>query len=114
MIAIDIGSERNAAVTHLAKPVELSVEGEVLKNPEDGHAEGENHDEPDEILPVFESAENLDGQEEREKIGQEELQLDASFVRRNRNVKNPLPQSNQKKSGERKEQRGQEKRGLAT
>jgi len=50
VIAVHVGSEGNAAVAHLAKPVELPVESEVLKNSEDGHAERENHHEPDEVL----------------------------------------------------------------
>src|SRR5690242_1234508 len=46
MVPVDVGTEGDPAIAHFAKPIEFAVESELLKNPEAGHQEREQHDKP--------------------------------------------------------------------
>jgi hypothetical protein len=61
MIAIHIGTKRNAAKAHFAKPIQFAVKREVLKNAEDGNEKSEEHHKPDETAPVVRGAKQLRG-----------------------------------------------------
>src|SRR5260370_8727491 len=92
VIAIDVRSERNTAVAHFAKPEEFAVEGEVLKNSEDGHEKPEGHHKPHETAPIFGGAKGLAGEKQKDGVGEQELQFEPSVIRRSGALKNNLPE----------------------
>ena len=98
MVAIHVGAERNAPKVHLAKPVELSVKGEVLKDAEERDEKPETHHEPDKAAPVLERPERLRGQKEKEDIGEEKLKLHAGVVGRGGAMKEPLAEGDEQQS----------------
>src|SRR5580704_11679931 len=80
VIAIDVRAKGDAAVAHLAEPIELTVEGDLLQDAEDGDEETENHDEPDEAAPIVRVAEGLGGEEQEDGVGEEKTQVHAGVV----------------------------------
>ncbi len=91
MIAIHIGSKRNTAKAHLAKPVELAVKCELLKNAENSDEKAEEHNEPDETAPIVRRAEQLRGEKQKKSVGDQELKIEPGIVKRDRAPKNYLP-----------------------
>src|SRR5260370_24858442 len=108
MIAVDVRPERYSAETHLANPVELPVESEVLQNAEDADQEPENHPEPNEAAPVLKSSKGLRGKKEEEQVRQEEQELQARGVRGGGAPKEPLCENEEGKDPQRREKRTQE------
>ena len=92
MIAIHVRAKGNAAITHLAKPVELSVESEVLQDAEERHHEAKTHPEPDKSTPVLERAESLGGKKENERVGKEETTDPCACCRTKRCDERPIAQ----------------------
>src|SRR5579863_10543655 len=105
MVSIYIRAEGNAAKAHLAKPIELSVEREVLQYAEYGHQESETHSEPDKAAPVVDRPECLAGQKNDKDVGEEKLELHARVVGRGRAMKSPLAKDEKRKSKKRQKQR---------
>src|ERR1700722_1756131 len=92
VIAIDVGAKGDAAVAHLAEPVELTVEGDLLEDAEDGDEEAENHDEPDEAAPIVGVAESLGREEQEDGVGEEKTQVHAGVVGGSGGVQQELKQ----------------------
>ena len=105
MIAICIGAERNPTVTHLAKPVQLAVESQVLEDAEHRNQKTEHHHEPNETAPILEGTEGLGCQEEHEDIGNKELKFRARSIRVGGGVEGPLAEGKERQQRERREQR---------
>src|SRR5213083_838670 len=105
MVAVDVGSEWNPAVFHIAKPIKLAVEGKVLENAEKADQESENHPEPNEPSPILKSAESLQGKKEEDDVGDEKQEFHARAVGRGCAMKKPLAQDDQRKSCERRDKR---------
>src|SRR5580692_2039283 len=105
MVAIHIGAERNATIVHLAKPIELSVKGQVLQDPEDGDQKPETHHEPDKAAPVLERSEHLTGQKEEKDIGKQKLEFHAGVVGGGGAMKEPLAKGDQQERDNRQKQR---------
>src|SRR5438874_7639558 len=103
MVAVDVGSEWNPAVFHIAKPIKLAVEGKVLENAEKADQESENHPEPNEPSPVLKSAESLHGKKEEDDVGDEKQEFDPCAVRGSGGMEKQLTQNDQRKSCERRE-----------
>ena len=106
VIAIDVGAEGNPAVAHLAKPVELAVECELLKDAECRDEETKNHDEPDVAAPVVGKAEGLRREEEDEDVGDEEVELHARVVGGGGGAEKQLAERDGGEQDQRREQRG--------
>src|SRR5215470_673565 len=81
MISIDVGSERNSAVVHFAKPIKLPIEREVLKNSEARHKECKEHHEPEKAAPVLKRTEPLRSEKNYDNVRQQELELNPRFER---------------------------------
>ena len=105
VIAIDVRAEGDAAVAHFAEPVELTVEGDLLQDAEDGDEETENHDEPDEAAPIVGVAEGLGGEEQEDGVGKEESQVHAGVVGGSGGVQQKLGQRDDRKQNERGQKR---------
>ena len=105
VVAVDVWAERDAAIAHLAEPVELAVEGELLEDAERGHEETENHDEPDVAAPVVGIAEGLRREEEDEDVGDEEIELHARVVGGGGGAEEQLAERDGGQQDERREQR---------
>src|SRR5579885_1264728 len=60
-----------------AKPIELSVEREVLQDAEEADGESEGHDEPEEGFPIASGSKRLRGEEQKDGIGEQQLEFDA-------------------------------------
>ncbi len=105
VVAVHVRSEGNPSVMHLAKPVELSVESEVLENAEDADQETENHPEPDETAPVLKRVESLHREKKEDQVRKDEQKLHPRAVGRRRAMKNPLAANDQGKSGQGRENR---------
>src|SRR5260370_5168926 len=88
---------------HTAKPVKLSVEGEVLENAEDTHQETKNHPEPNEAAPVLKCAESLHGEEEEAQVGDKKHEFHPCAVVRRCAMKKPLAANDQGKSCQRRD-----------
>src|SRR5258705_9116834 len=84
MIAVGIRSKWNAAIAHLAKPIEFPVEGQVLKNAEAADQEPETHAEPDKASPVLQSPESLNGKEKEDQVGKEQEEFNSCVEGRGR------------------------------
>src|SRR5208283_4682704 len=106
VISIGVRTKRNAPIAHLAEPVELPVESEVLENPEEAHQKAQAQDEPYEAAPIFESAKQLGSEKEEKGIGNEQLQFQARGIRRSGGVKKPLSDSHQRKCHQGRQEAG--------
>ena len=106
MVAIDVWAEGDAPVAHLAEPVELPIESELLEDAERGDEKTENHDEPDVATPVVGVAEGLRGEEEDEDVGDEEIELHARVVGGGGGAEEQLPERDGGEQDERREKRG--------
>src|SRR5229473_2700057 len=69
VVAVYVRTEGNPAIAHLAEPVELPVERQVLQDAEYGHQESEADDKPDEAAPILDGLEDLGRQEEKNQAG---------------------------------------------
>src|SRR5947209_20514891 len=101
MVAVDVGSEWNPAVFHIAKPIKLAAEGKVLENAEKADQESENHPEPNEPSPILKRAQSLQGKKEEYDVGDEQQGSHARAVGRGRDMKKTQAQADQRKSCER-------------
>src|SRR5215475_10648280 len=90
MISIDVGSERNSAVMHFAKPIKLPIEREVLKNSKARHKECKEHHEPEKSAPVLQRTERLRSEKNHAEVCQQELKLNPRIERRSGGAENPL------------------------
>src|SRR5690349_7756602 len=77
VIAIYIGPEGNSSVSQLAKPVQLSVEGEVLQDAEHRYGKSHCQQEPREANPMLQGLERLHREEKYKQQGSqlEDLEL---------------------------------------
>src|SRR5256885_11555315 len=90
VIAVHIGTKRDTAVAHLTKPVEFTVERQVLEDAENADDKSQAHKKPDKGAPVLASTKGLVRQKENKDIGDEQLQLDSRVVRRSCGAENEL------------------------
>src|SRR5260370_18332884 len=86
---------------HLAKPVEVPIEGKLLENAEDADKKHEHHSKPNEAAPNLESPEGLDRKKDEEQIGDKEEEFHSRVVGRRGAMKKPLAASDQRKNCQR-------------
>src|SRR5262249_38760146 len=90
VIAVHIGTKRNAAIAHLAEPIEFSVEGQMLEYSETSDEEGQQHAEPEKSSPVLQRAKRLRRKEHENYIGDQQLEFESRGVGRGRAAKEKL------------------------
>jgi len=77
MIAIDVRTEWDSAVTHFAKPIEFPVEREVLENSEAADEKSHQHGEPEKFAPVLHGAESLRGEKNQNDVCKQQLEFNS-------------------------------------
>src|SRR5438874_11447355 len=68
VIAVHIGAEGNTAIAHLTKPVEFTVERQVLEDAKNADHKSQAHEKPDKGAPVLASTKGRVRQKETKDI----------------------------------------------
>src|SRR5208337_5021434 len=90
VISVHVRPERNPAKTHDAKPIEFSVECQVLENPKQANEETQSHEKPDKPAPVVPARVNLRHQKQHDQVSDQELQFNARVIARSCQVEYQL------------------------
>src|SRR5437879_6387837 len=100
MVAIHVRPEGNPAIMHLAHPIQLSIEGQMLEDSENGNSKTQNEQEPHKASQVIERAVSLRCEENKNQISHEPEEIHFACVAIRRGPEYKLDHDHRRKRGQ--------------